>query len=114
MSRRTERLSHQMRDEIGNLLLRETRDPRLSAMISVTRVIVSPDLRHAKIMVSAIGDKSQRDEIMEGFNSASSFFRKELAKRMSLRHMPELYFVADDSIEHGSNVLELIQKIEGS
>jgi len=114
MSRRTERLNKAIQQEISRLLRREVNDPRLSNLISVTRVSVSPDLKHAKVFISTIGDEAAREEILVGFNAASSFLRREIASRLQLRYALQLSFHYDDSIERGAKVLELIRQIDNS
>jgi len=114
MTRRTERISNLIRQEISELLRQQVNDPRLINLISVTRVSTSPDLRHAKVFVSALGDEVAKDEILEGFTAASRFLRKELARRLELRHIPELSFHFDDSIARGAEVLRLIEQISSN
>lgn len=111
MTRRTERINNLIRQEISDLLRRQVKDPRLSSFISVTKVVTSPDLRHAKVLVSVLGDDVQRKEVLDGFSAASGFFRRELARRLTLRRVPELSFHTDDSIERGARVLRLIDEL---
>ncbi len=111
MTRRTERINNLIRQEISDLLRRQVRDPRLGTFISVTKVITSADLRHAKVLVSVLGDEAKRKEVLDGFGAASGFFRRELAHRLILRRIPELSFHADDSIEQGAKILKLINEI---
>lgn len=108
MTRRTERINNLIRQEICDLLQRQIKDPRLSSFISVTKVVTSPDLRHAKVLVSVFGDEIQKEAVLQGFRAASGFFRRELARRLTLRRIPELSFYADDSIERGARVLNII------
>jgi ribosome-binding factor A len=111
MTRRAERVSNLIRNEISELLLEQVNDPRLSGFISVTKVSTSPDLKQAKIYISFLGDKINKNEILSGFKAATGFFRRELAKRMTLRSVPELSFEYDSSIEHGAKVLKLIDQV---
>lgn len=111
MTRRTERISSLLRQEISELLQSQVNDPRLSSFISVTKVLVSPDLRHAKVLVSILGTEEQKNEVLSGFAAASGFLRRELAHRLVLRRIPELSFHADDSIERGARVLKLINQL---
>jgi len=114
MTRRTERVNSIIQQEISELLHEQVNDPRLTSFISITGVSTSPDLRHTKVFISALGDKVNKDEILQGFTAASGFLRRQLANRLNLRHMPELSFHFDDSIEHGSEVLRLIGQIPSS
>ena len=112
MTHRIQRLNSLLRHEISELLQRQIKDPRLGSFIAVTEVSISLDLRHAKIFVSHIGSVEQRQETMSTLASASGFFRRELAKRLRLRRIPELSFQWDDSIERGTHLLELIDQID--
>lgn len=111
MSRRTERLSKLIKQELSALLAREVSDPRLNNLISVTGVTISPDLRCAKVLVSILGGEVDKAEMIAGFNAASGFLRKKLAPRLRMRCIPELSFHYDDTIESGAKVLELIDQV---
>lgn len=110
MTRRTERISSLIRQEISDLLREQINDPRLASLISVTRVSTTPDLRHAKVFVSTLGDEANKSEILQGFAAASGFLRRQLANHLRLKHIPELSFHLDDSIERGAEVLKLIEQ----
>ena len=114
MTRRTERLNHQIQTEISDLLRKHVNDPRLSGLISITAVDISKDLRNAKIFISTIGDAANRDETLKGFNSASGFLRRELAHRLNIRVTPMLEFFFDDSIERAVNLVNLIERVAAS
>ena len=111
MARRIQRLNNLIRHEISELLQRQVKDPRLGSFVTVTEVSIAPDLRHARIFVSHIGSKEEKQATLSALTSASSFFRRELAKRLRLRRIPELSFQWDDSIERGSHLLELIDQV---
>lgn len=111
MTRRTERISSLIQQEISDLLREQVNDPRLASLISVTRVSTSPDLRYAKVFFSTFGDETNKSEILQGFAAASGFLRRQLANRLRIKHMPELSFHLDDSIERGAEVLRLIEQI---
>ncbi|HEX75500.1 MAG TPA: 30S ribosome-binding factor RbfA [Dehalococcoidia bacterium] len=111
MTRRTERVSNLIRQEISELLRQQINDPRLNSFISVTKVSTSRDLRHAKVFVSTLGNEASKSEISQGFTAASGFLRRELARRLRLRHVPELSFHFDDSIDRGAEVLRLIKQV---
>jgi len=114
MSRRTERLSKLIKQEVSGLLEREVNDPRLSNLISVTEVLVSPDLKYAKVYVSILGSEIDKTEMLAGFNAASGFLRKRLAPRLKMRCIPQLSFYYDDSIERGTRVLKLIERVSNT
>jgi ribosome-binding factor A len=112
MSRRSERTSKLIQREISGLLERQVNDPRLSKLISVTEVTLSPDFKHAKIFVSTLNSEiNNKAEMLEGFNNASGFLRRELASHLKLRYTPQLSFHYDDSIERGSRLLKLMGEL---
>lgn len=111
MTRRTERVNSIIQQEISYLLREQVNDPRLTSLISITKVSTSPDLKHAKVFISTLGDKVNKNEILQGFTAASGFLRRQLANRLKLKHMPELSFHLDDSIERGAEIIRLIEQV---
>ncbi len=111
MAHRIERVNSLIRQEISDLLQRQVNDPRLGNFIAVTEVFTSPDLKSAKVFVSHIGSEEEKQKTLSVLASASSFFRRELGRRMKLRYTPELIFQWDDSIERGDRLLQLIDKL---
>jgi ribosome-binding factor A len=112
MSRRSERTSKLIQREISELLEREVNDPRLSKLISVTEVTLSPDLKHAKIFVSTLGSEiNNKEDMLAGFNKAAGFLRRELASHLKLKYTPQLSFHYDDSIERGARLLKLMGEL---
>jgi ribosome-binding factor A len=111
MIHRIERVNNLIRREVSELMQREVKDPRLNAFITVTEVATSPDLKYAKIFVSCISGKQEEQKTLGVLNAAAGFLRTELAKKLRLRHIPELSFHWDDSIEHGDHILRLIDQI---
>ncbi len=111
MTRRIERVNNLIRQEISELLQRQVKDPRLDCFITVTDVLISPDLKYAKIFISRIGSEAEKKEVMGVLVAASGFFRKELARRLRLRRIPELSFCWDDSLERGTHLMRLIDQV---
>ncbi|MDO8490768.1 MAG: 30S ribosome-binding factor RbfA [Dehalococcoidia bacterium] len=111
MTRRTERLNEALRAEISEILKREVKDPRLSSFVTITEVICSKDLRHAKVYVSIMGSEQEKKEVLDGLRSAAGFLRRSLFDRIKIRYIPELSFENDTSIEHGSHLLDLMRQI---
>ena len=111
MTRRIERLNSVIQQEISQLLREQVNDPRLTSLISITKVSTSSDLRHTKVFISTFGDNVDKKEILQGFTAASGFLRRQLANRLQLRHMPELSFHFDASIERAAEVLNLIDEV---
>lgn len=111
MSRRTERLNEQFREEISDLLLRQVKDPRLGVFITVTQVSVSPDLSHARVFVSVMGSAEEKQGALQGLDAAAAFIRHEMRQRLSLRRTPRLSFRHDDSMEQGAHILDLLDEV---
>lgn len=108
MPRRIDRVNELLRSEISHLIAREIKDPRVAGVISITEVIASSDLRSARVYVSVMGGRNDRELAMQGIQSAASFLRRELRERVNLRHTPHMTFHLDDSIEEGDRVLRLM------
>ena len=107
-SNRIGRIHEEIQRELSDQF-RRLKDPRVSSgMVSITRVDTTGDLRYAKIYVSAL-DKSKEKDILKGLKSASGFLRRELGHALQLRYTPELQFVADDSIQYGAHILEVLR-----
>ncbi len=111
MVSRTDRISEEIKKELGSIIQHELKDPRLPDFTSVVSVSVSKDLRHAKIRISVLGDETQKKNAIEGLTSASGFIRKELGRRIKIRYIPELHFELDNSIEHGVYISRLINEV---
>jgi len=111
VSRRTERLNRAIQEEVSRLLEKDVQDPRLSSLISVTSVSITEDLRHVRVFVSVMGDEETRRQALAGFRAASGYLRREVSTHLRMRHAPEFVFIYDDSIERGSAVLEMIEKL---
>ena len=111
-SNRIGRINEEIQRELS-ALIRTIKDPRVSetGMVSITAVETTPDLRSAKVYVSAL-DKEQSTAILKGLRSASGYLRRELGHALQLRYTPELVFEQDDSIDKGAHILELLRKVE--
>ncbi len=111
MPHRMERVNNLIRRELSELLYREVKDPRLGNFVSINEVSVSADLRRAQVYVSFYGSDEEKEAAMQALHQAGGYFHGELVKRLSLRRVPGLTFHWDDSIEHGSHILELIERV---
>lgn len=105
--KRADRIADLILKELAEVLLRRVKDPRL-AEITLTNVKVSPDLRHAKVYYSLLGDEEKKTEAAVGLESARGFVKRELGKRLQLRRMPDISFYFDASLEHGSHIDRLL------
>lgn len=93
-------------------LLREVKDPRVSKLLSIVKVNVSGDMSYADIYVSAIEGSEKTAESVKALNkSAAGFLRRELGARMSLRKVPKLQFIADNSIENSAHISKIIESL---
>ncbi len=111
-SYRGQKINEEFRRELSNIL-REVKDPRISAMVSVVKVEVTKDLKFAKAYISVFGDEEQKKNAISGLQSAQGFIKREIGFRLNLRGVPQFQFVLDDSIEHGAHIIELINKTKG-
>jgi ribosome-binding factor A len=109
MTRRTERVNDLLREEISALLQREFKDPRVTGLVSITEVDVSPDLRHAKVYVSILGSDDDA-ATLKALIRGSHFFERELRRRLVMRRTPELTFIQDDSLERGARILSILDQ----
>jgi ribosome-binding factor A len=111
MTQRTERIDELLRQEISEILSREVADPRVG-FVTVTEVETAPDLRHAKVWVSVIGEQAERDATIAALNRVMVFVRRELGTRLRIRRIPEFHVRLDDTAERGTRVLHLLQELE--
>ena len=114
MSRRMERINALLRKEISAIVASDISDPRLSSMITITRVDTASDLSRAKVYVSIMGHPDQKKRTMKGLKSAAGFVRRGLRPRLTLRTVPEVEFRIDDSIERGADMLRMIDEAMAS
>jgi ribosome-binding factor A len=110
-NRRIDRINDLLRSEIAELISREIKDPRLAGLISVTEVDTTTDLRHAKVFVSVFGTEEERASSLAALRSATGFLRREVAQRVTFRHMPELEFHLDSSLEQGDKIMRLLRQV---
>ena len=94
-------------------LFRDLKDPRISSLLSIVKINVSGDLSYATVYVSAIEGKEATIQSVKGLKNASGYLRRELGSRLSLRKVPELRFIADDSIEISANISRIVNSFEG-
>jgi len=104
---RNDRIDEEVKRELG-AVIRELKDPRISGMVSVVAVRVTKDLRFAKAYISVLGNEDEQKSSIEGIKSAAGFIRKEISRRINLRHTPEFSFVLDSSIERGAYINKII------
>ncbi len=110
---RSDRVSEQIRRDLSELL-RQVKDPRVAQLlplVTITDVEVSTDYTHAKVFYTSLAGAERGKEIARGLAHAASFLRRELGRRLRIHHIPELHFVFDASVEHGTYLSHLIDEV---
>ena len=102
-----------MQRELAGMIAYELKDPRLD-FVSVTQVVVTNDLRYARIYVSHLGNSESSQEIMSALDHASGFLRYQLSQRIQLRYMPELTFHYDEGLAASQRINALLDQLEAS
>ena len=111
-SYRSDRTSEDIMREL-TAILRTVKDPRVSgSLLSIVRVDVTRDLSYATVYVSSMSGMDAAKEAVKGLKSAAGYMRRELGYALSLRHTPELRFVADDSIAYSANISATLNRIK--
>ena len=112
MKIRTGRMAEELKKEIMEIIQNHLKDPRVDGLVSVTEVQVSNDLSYAKVYVTKYGSAWAQSEALKGLNDSKGFIRKELSKRFKTRTVPELSFVADESLQYGAKIEAILQEIK--
>jgi ribosome-binding factor A len=109
-SRRPEQMAETLRQVITDALAREVRDPRVG-FVTVTAVLVTGDLSHARVLVSVPGEDAEKTRALEGLQSAAGFLRSRAARSLTTRSVPELHFELDRGLEHAARINQLLNTI---
>lgn len=107
---RPKRVGDRIREELAELLMSEMKDPRVG-FATVTEVRMSPDLRHARVFVSIYGDDEEREAGMEALKHAQGYLRSAIGRRVRLRHVPELHFELDETLDRSERIEELLEQV---
>ena len=107
---RAARVGDLLKEELSELLLREIKDPRIG-FVTITEVWVSDDLRHARVYVVTHETGEGRKRSLEGLDSARSYLRSALGRRLRLRYVPDLRFCIDESLEQGLRIHEILKSL---
>lgn len=107
---KTGRMNEEMKRVLSEII-RELKDPRISGLLSVVRVEVSGDMSDAKIYVSAIEGEESTAASVKGLKSAAGFIKRELSARLKMRKMPQLWFIADNSIAHSAKISGILSEL---
>ena len=107
---RTERIEEEIKKVASKVISQELKDPRLTGLISVTKVNVSRDLKYCKVFVSMLGTKSTEDA-MNALKSGSGLVRKAIGNSIRMHSTPEVIFELDDSLEYGAHIQNVINEL---
>ena len=107
--RRTDRVNELLREEIALMVRNEVRDPRVG-LATITAVETSPELDHARIYITTLGDEQDRAEVLAGLASAAPFIRTQLSKRLRMRRVPELHFQYDRMLDEATRIEQLLRE----
>ncbi|MGA3052069.1 MAG: 30S ribosome-binding factor RbfA [Chitinispirillaceae bacterium] len=106
-----DRLREQLRHEIGTVIAREMRDPRIPSIVTVTRIKLAQDTRNATVFVSILGDEKMKVDALAALNAAAAYIQRLVSARITVKHFPHLSFKPDNSIEHSQHINELLKEI---
>jgi ribosome-binding factor A len=109
---RLRRVDEAVRQVLSDAVATDLKDPRVG-FVTVTGVSTSPDLRHARVYVSVLGNEAEREASLDGLRSAHGFLQRRVATELRLKHTPTLEFAYDDSVERGMRLSELIDRETG-
>ncbi len=110
MTHRVARAGVTIQRELGELISTHLKDPRLPGLVSVTHVDLAPDLSTARVFISTPGSAEERANAVEALRSAAGRLGRDLQSRIRIRRMPKLLFAADDTLEQGENMSEMIDR----
>ena len=111
MTHKLERISVTIQKELGPLISTRLNDPRLPALVSVTRVDVAPDLATARVFVSVVGSEDDQKKALKALDAASGLLSHSLEGRIRMRRVPKLRFLLDSRIAQGEEMSELIDRV---
>ena len=109
MNERMRRVNDAVREVLGRALL-GLKDPRIG-FVTITGVETSPDLRHAKVFVSVLGDEKKRDKSLQGLEAAHGILQAKLAQELRMKRTPQLAFEYDPTVERGVHMTKLIDEL---
>jgi len=109
---RSGRINEEIKKNVSTIINSKVKDPRLSGMISVTRVDVTNDYSYAKVFVSVFGSEKEKSESMKALKKSEGFIRKELGRTISMRHIPKVIIELDEGLEYGMNIEKILREIK--
>ena len=111
-SDRMRRVNEAMREVLSAAITTELKDPRVG-FVTVTAVETSPDLRHARVFVSVLGNPGERRRSLKAMDSARGFLQRRVGGELRMKHTPQIQFVYDETPERGMRINELLQAEAG-
>ena len=109
-TRRLLKAAEAIRQVVATAILAEMRDPRVRD-VTITRVVVAPDMREAKVYVSIMGDTAKQNLCLHGLQSARGFLQSKLAERIETRYTPRLQFILDMGVKHSLEIARILQEV---
>ena len=110
MTRRSERLAEEIREEVARIIGGDLKDPRLG-FVTVTRVALAPDLRTARVLVGVLGDAKERAKSLGVLRRSAGFIRRELGQRLRIRHTPEILIQLDTGLDASERVARILEQL---
>ena len=107
---RLNQIDEELRKEISNIISYKIKNPKITGLISVTKVDTTPDLSYARVFISILNGKNDQETI-ETLKSSAGFIRSEVASRVQLRYTPQLLFELDSSMEYGQHINKILRDI---
>ncbi len=109
-SHKLDRVNEELKREVSNIINYKLKNSKVTGMISITKVKVTPDLRYARVWISALNCKNKKDTLF-GLKQSSGFIRSEIAKNINMRITPELVFEFDETMEYGERIDNILNEI---
>lgn len=106
------RINEEIKKNVSSIIQNKVKDPRISSLVSVTRVEVTRDLSYAKVFISVFGDEKSKGDTVKALKSSAGFIRSELAHLVRIRHIPQILIELDESFERGMHINSLLTKIK--
>jgi len=107
---RPARVASEFAHELSQLLSRGLKDPRITALVTVTGAKMAPDLKEVTAYVSILGDEQQKKSTLAGLEAAAAYMQREVSRALKLRHTPHLRIVFDESVERGDRIDRLLRE----
>ena len=107
---RPARVAEEFRHELGAVLARGLKDPRITGFITVTGAKMSPELKEITVYVSIHASEAERERTLEGLRAAATWLQREVSRNLKLRYTPHLRFAYDESVERGDRIERLLKE----